>query len=145
MQWGQSFAVIFPELNHVLGVYLDVVVLMEYTISTHFPVVEPVQMLQVSCTVVFSWFATSVLISRAFFLPVVCPRFPSWWRHASTMSSRPQAFQQWWLRMKLDRAAPTLPPARLERIRWVLAVRSRLVHTAAKADYPLLLRHHSAQ
>lgn len=53
MQWGQSFAVIFPELNHVLGVYLDVVVLMEYTISTHFPVVEPVQMLQVSCTVVF--------------------------------------------------------------------------------------------
>lgn len=41
MQWGQSFAVIFPELNHVLGVYLDVVVLMEYTISTHFPVVEP--------------------------------------------------------------------------------------------------------
>lgn len=43
----------FLELNHVLGFHLDVVVLMGYTSRTHFPVLETVEVLQVSCTVVF--------------------------------------------------------------------------------------------
>lgn len=65
MQRGHFFTVLFPELNHVLGVHL--VVLLGYTCRSHFPVLEPVQVLQVSCTVVFSWCVTSFLINRAFF------------------------------------------------------------------------------
>lgn len=125
-----------------LVVNLDTVVLMGYTIGTHFPVLEPVQLLEVSHTVVLLRFVTSFPISRAFFLSVALPWFLRWWRRASMMSSRPLAFQQQWPRMKLDLAAATLPPVPLGRIPWASAVRSRSVQT--KAGFLLLLRSPAA-
>lgn len=57
-----------------LVVYLDTVVLMGYTIRTHFPVLEPVQLLEVSYTVVLLRFVTFT-VSGAFFLSVALPWF----------------------------------------------------------------------
>lgn len=54
------------------------------------------------------------------------------------MSSRPLASQRRWL-TKPGRAAPTLPPAPLERIRWVSAVSSRFGSHSQQAAYPLAL------